>query len=220
MATPISFRPTWSNFFFCLLRSPTMGALLASNVLILLIIPINKANAVNLIWVYWMQSVMIGFLHFIKMLVYQFKPPEKGLPPNDISTWPRLGAGLFFLFHYGFFHVAYVFFIGSPGIDWNMVFKASSIFAGQMFLGAIFHYRDESGKTEMGKFFMKPYVRIIPIHIAIILGGILGSVGIFLFLIVFKTAMELGIEYFEINGASLVEWSLENAKEMEKKGSP
>ena len=217
MTKPAAFQPSWSDFLYTLLRSPAMLAVLASNVLILLIIPINKQNALNLVWVYWVQSVLLGLLHVLKLLVYDFPKPDRELEPNDIEGWPRIGAALFFLIHYGFFHMAYVFFIGGTGVDWEMVMKAASIFAAQMLLSAIFHYRDESGKMEMGKLFMQPYTRIIPIHIAIILGGIMGSVAVFLFLIVFKTAMELAQEYYALNKTNLIEWTADLSEKMKDK---
>jgi NADH:ubiquinone oxidoreductase subunit 6 (subunit J) len=183
-----------------------MGAVIATNVLVLLIMPINKENAHNLLWVYWSQSILIGLLHFIKLLVYRF-PRKAGAATNDVNTWSQYGVAFFFLFHYGFFHFVYVFFLGMEGVDWPLVGKAVSIFGGQMFLNAISHYKEESnGTQDIGEFMFKPYARIIPIHMAIILGGIGGSVTIFLVLVIFKTALETFIEYLDINKVSISGW--------------
>jgi len=218
MTTASTFKPSWKNFFYCLFRSPAMGAVIATNILVLLIMPINKENAHNLLWVYWSQSVLLGFVHFLKLLVYRF-PKKPGAERNDLSSWPQAGVALFFLFHYGFFHFVYIFFLGAGNVDWIWVGKAVSIFGGQMFLHAASNYKEEnSGTQDLGTFMFKPYPRIIPIHLAIILGSMGGSVAVFLALIIFKTAMETGFEYLELNNVSIPAWLKEQNEKKKKEG--
>ena len=201
-----TFKPSWQNFFYCLFRSPAMGAVIATNILVLLLVPLTKENAHNLLWVYWSQSMLIGILHFLKMLTYKFAPTS-GTTSQDMNSWSKVPLAFFFLVHYGFFHFVYMFFLGMSGVDWVLVGKAASIFGGQMFLGAIAGYKEENtGKLDSATFMFKPYPRIIPIHMAIIIGGIFGSVGTFLVLIIIKTAFETFVEYLEINRVNVSAW--------------
>jgi hypothetical protein len=55
-----------------------------------------------------------------------------------------------------------------------------------------------------------PYVRIIPIHIAIILGSFFSAISgnfapVFIVLAVLKTVMELGLEFAQSKGVSLAD---------------
>jgi hypothetical protein len=72
--------------------------LLANGVTILLAIA-QDWNLSTLLWIYWCQSVTIGVLNFVRML-------ELGEPKPAI----------FFLLHYGFFHLGYLVFLTAGGM--------------------------------------------------------------------------------------------------------
>jgi hypothetical protein len=70
------------------------------------------------------------------------------------------------------------------------------------------HFQKEnSGSYTAVDFMFLPYVRIIPIHIAIILGGFVGAItgsfaAVFVILAVLKTLLELFLEYLQYLGMS------------------
>ncbi len=65
-------------------------------------------------WVYWLQSITIGFFNFI--LILQLKEfSTEGFKINDRPTQPtqstKIFTAFFFLFHFGFFHFGYLMFL-------------------------------------------------------------------------------------------------------------
>ena len=64
--------------------------------------------------IYWGQSIIIGFYNFIKILnlknftTENFKINGQTVEPNNATKYK---TAIFFVFHYGLFHVAYLSFI-------------------------------------------------------------------------------------------------------------
>ncbi len=183
-----------------LITHPSMWVVLATNLVVFVLPGFGMDQAITLVWIYWTQSVMIGIVHACKMLFYRFREDDSAT--GVFNT--KIGTAIFFLFHYGFFHLVYVFFIGTENVNWQLLQEAAGIMLGGILVNSVLHYRNEnSGDWKLGAFMMRPYLRIIPMHIAIILGGIAGGPGIFVFLIVFKTILDLGSEYFSIRKLDL-----------------
>ena len=67
----------------------------------------------TILWIYWAQSVIIGFFNFIDILTLQKVQVGSWKEDDKIVSDARAKgcASFFFLFHYGFFHLAYLIFI-------------------------------------------------------------------------------------------------------------
>jgi hypothetical protein len=162
-----------------------------------------KHNALTFIWIYMVQSLMIGVVHVFKLNFYHFALPNR---PTDWKS--PMALSIFFIFHYGFFHFVYYFFIPPNEVNWDVVTQGAAIFMGALILNTIRHYKMEnSGKYNANDFMLLPYVRIMPIHLAIILGGFLSVItgsysGVFIVLALIKTMLELFLEYMQHLGVS------------------
>lgn len=196
-----SVRGFGSAFF----RYPGMWLILISNLAVFFIPGLDiSRDAYTLLWIYLSQSILIGFLHFCKLLFYKFAPASG--PSNWIN--PRAIA-LFFLVHFGFFHAVYAMFIPPSKADWIVVVQGAAIFFCSLILNTLQNWSVEnSGKYKANEFMFFPYLRIIPIHIAIILGGFLGAVSgnaapIFYVLVGIKILLELVLEYFHALGLKM-----------------
>ena len=161
-----------------------------------------------MIWVYWIQSMGIGFWAIINILALKefctkhFILGERVFPPN---LFTKIFAILFFSFIFGIFHLAYAGFLAritEPGYETPILFAGGIFFFDQLYS---FVYRKEryyrAKKPQIGDPMGFAFMRIIPIHITIMGAGILSSVSkleftgrfsIALFLLI-KTLVDVGM---------------------------
>ncbi len=160
-----------------------------------------------LLWVYWCQSVTIGFFNFLRMMKLQDFTTE-GLTSNGRPV-PETPAGkrstaIFFLFHYGFFHLAYLVFIAAHGSgfdpgDWLWVAAgALGFLASHSFSFRYNVAKDLEGRPNLGAMMFIPYCRIVPMHLTIIFGGAMAKSQLaLLFFLVLKSAADQLMHHVE-----------------------
>lgn len=172
--------------------------LLISNLIVIILAVIQRWEVTTVLWVYWIQSIIIGFFQFLRILsLKQFSTEnfiinnQPALPTAQTKTF----TAFFFMLHYGFFHFIYAiflfnFFTNKP-MDFIYFFSGGLIF----FLNHTFSYFhnkiiDEQKTQNIGTLMFTPYVRIIPMHLIVVFGAILGQsvLAVFLFL---KTLADL-----------------------------
>lgn len=169
----------------------SLTSLLLSNIMVIILAIFQKWEISTVLWIYWIQSVIIGFFQFLRILSLKkfstenFKINNQPVSPT-IQT--KTFTALFFIFHYGFFHFIYAiflfnFFTNQP-LNFTYLFLGGLIF----FLNHFFSYRqnkiiDEQKLQNIGQLMFSPYVRIIPMHLIIILGALLGQSTLIIFLL-------------------------------------
>jgi len=144
----------------------------------------QKWPLANMIWVYWIQSVGIGFWAIINILALKefttkdFILGERVFPPN---LFTKIFAVLFFSLIYGIFHSAYAGFLVEIT---GAVYEIPIVFVGGIFFFNQFYsfvYKKEryykGKKPQIGDPMFFAFMRIIPIHITIMGAGILSSVS-------------------------------------------
>ncbi|MEI6887285.1 MAG: DUF6498-containing protein, partial [bacterium] len=121
---------------------------------------------------------------------------------------------LFFLVNYGLFHFAYLTFIASglqfgtnkqslPPFDFNFILLGGLIF----FLNHIYSYYKnkpkDNEKQNLGKIFLFPFIRIIPMHLIIFLGAAFAQINynipLLLVFLILKTIADLIMHIVEHN---------------------
>lgn len=198
---------SWRNFFASWFKSPAYLIVLATNLAIFFIPGLDIAKqAYSLLWIYLGQSLLIGLVHFLKLMFYRFAPASR---PQDWKS-PKAIA-IFFLIHFGFFHFIYAMFINPKYADLRIVGEGLMVFSFGLLLNTMRHFkRENSGTYNANDFMFLPYVRIFPIHIAIILGmfasAFTGNMApVVVVLAIFKILIEMGLEYFQQLGISFAE---------------
>lgn len=158
----------------------------------------NPGEFNTIVWIYWLQSILIGFFTFVELLQTE-NPEETSLKLNDQPvTKKNIGCvAFFFLFHFGFFHLVYAIFLMtgySAGANARIVLITGGIFLVEntleIFLRRLSGKHEE--KVNIGKLFFVPYLRIIPMHLMILIPGLLGFGSSVIFLIL-KTLADIGM---------------------------
>lgn len=153
--------------------------LIISNLTVMTLALMQNWDISTLLWVYWVQSIIIGLFQFFRILSL------------------KISKAFFFAFHYGFFHFIYAiflsnFFQSSPGLNFQDLLLGSAIFfSNHLFSFIQNRVQDEKSKLNIGTLIFTPYIRIIPMHLILILGIILGNQSKLIFFLILKTLADL-----------------------------
>lgn len=166
--------------------------ILVSNILVIIYAMIDDWDLSSMMLIYWMQSVFIGFFHFFRILLLKNFSTEgftsNGAPVPE-SAKGKWSTALFFAVHFGFFHFVYLFFVlgMSPegaaddipaptegGIPWTLISVVG------FFLGHAYSFyqnvrADLKSRPNLGTMMFLPYARVIPMHLTIIFGTMIGG---------------------------------------------
>jgi Family of unknown function (DUF6498) len=190
---------------------PTQGTpgLVLANVATLAVALAFDWPPASLMWPYWLQSLVIGGFAVRRMLnaprisTEGFKSNGKPVPATREG---RVQTARFFCIHFGGFHLGYAFFIASgsglpQGVDLWATLAAAAAFAWST-EDAYRRNRAtlEAAPLNLGAAMFLPYLRILPMHLTIIFGGVAFSGGGAWTLVLFtllKTAADVAMNLAE-----------------------
>ena len=168
----------------------SIGSLLLVNIIALVMAFLAGWQLVDLMAVYWIQSVIIGISYFFRILgLKEFSTKNFRIINRAVDPTPETKhqTALFFLLHFGGFHAGYLVFIfvETPGgVQPDMGLLVCGIaFAFNHFYSYRYHRAaDLAGKPNIGTLMFTPYLRVIPMHLTIVFGAVtLGATGVLLF---------------------------------------
>ena len=144
-----------------------------------------------LLWPYWIQSVIVGWYARRRMLALDrfstegFTSSGRRVAENDAG---KRSTATFFALHYGCFHLAYLAFLCKehPVADLRslavLVACGVSFGLSQRETYAAQHAADLRGRPNLGTLMFTPYLRVVPMHLAILAGvNATGGVASWLF---------------------------------------
>lgn len=144
----------------------------------------------TVVWIYWIQSVLIGFFNFLDLLTMKNgKPGSFNIndKPYDGSVVAKGCSAFFFLFHYNVFHLVYAIFVViqvKGSLDVQFLTISAIIILIECIICFIRNKRiQQYQEVNVGFVFVMPYVRIIPMHLMILLPGFLGMKASIIFLV-------------------------------------
>ena len=172
--------------------------ILLFNVALIVTYYLGETSASLVIILYYFQSLFIGLQYFIRLaaigMMYHKLDPKHN----------RFAVALFFLFHYGFFHLVYFIFLISivvkmPGsVDPGAVKLFVLALLGNTVLSTISDIKKDLTVPKVPVVVMfQPYFRIVPMHLFIMLAFATDSLetltNAFLLFIVLKTMADIGM---------------------------
>ncbi len=193
-----------------LLMKPSVFALVLANVATIVLAIIGNWDVLSVLWIYWFQSVIIGIFNVPKMFVVAVR--NHG--PKGIGIAAPIS--LFFIFHYGMFHLVYAIFLGvftmmrgeiaglgatTAQTDPYLLGIAVLIFAANHLFSFLYNFRKDK-KTSLAQVMFFPYARIFPMHLTIIFGGMFlvlgtGSAFVLVLFIALKTIVDVAMHIAE-----------------------
>ncbi len=186
-------------------------SLLAANLVALILALVLDWRLADLLLVYWFQSIVIGgsyvsrILNLEKFSTKNFKINKRSVEPTPETK--RQVAG-FFCIHFGFFHLGYLVFIFAganafadahgPVLNFGLFFGCLAFLINHSYSYFYFRDKDREGEPNIGTMMFTPYLRIIPMHLTIIFGGMLGVEGLGLIIFMaLKTASDILMHWVE-----------------------
>ncbi|MFT3786883.1 MAG: DUF6498-containing protein [Tepidisphaeraceae bacterium] len=182
LSTRLVDEPVRSNGFSSLGLWASIAATLAGNIASALAYKWGWIGTAELFWTYWLQSVSIGLFNMLRIAtLHRFDVTgftSNGKPVEETPAAKRSTA-LFFLFHYGFFHVVYAVFLSGDRLPWSdrrmvvwLLLNAAFFVVGELINYLRVHRADRTGRPNIGVLMFRPYLRIIPMHLSIIFAGV------------------------------------------------
>jgi hypothetical protein len=184
--------------------TPSIRNLLLANAVTLALALIFDWSPSWLLWPYWIQSVIIGWYARKRMLNldrFTTRGFTSGGQPVPETPEGKRSTANFFAFHYGFFHVGYlIFLLSSHAVSglWDMLALLGcglSFLLSQRATYAAQHAADVRGKPNLGKLMATPYLRIVPMHLAVLFGAQASDgAGMLIIFTVLKTMSDIGLD--------------------------
>ena len=175
---------------------------------------------VTLLWPYWMQSVIIGWYSRKRILaLHDFSLANTDGFDQGSPEKTKRHTARFFVLHYGIFHLVYAIFLwafttgGMRGVPAYHVTALDLAFMAVLTVSFVLTHRasyarmmaaDQQGRPNIGGVMFLPYLRILPMHLAIIIGLSAGYHGGMLLFATLKTIADALMHWIEyrIAGAS------------------
>lgn len=201
--------------------STSAGVLIAANLLMLAGVLLWDWRVGDLVILYWVENLVIGAMHVLRILFADPEAPRGASSPVQSTGGERIAARIalaaFFLVHYGAFCAGHGVFLasifpvrGSMGAELEIWQILAGMLREPAALGAIavlvashgysfarnYIGRGEYRRVDIGRMMLRPYGRIVVVHLFILGGGLLlqglqAPVAALLLFIVLKT----GIDY-------------------------
>ncbi len=185
--------------------------LLFSNIVIIFFAINENWNLSTIMWIYWFQSMIIGFFNFIRILqLKEFSTEGFRINNRPVKDTPaiRKFTAFFFLFHFGFFHFAYLIFLLAETAtneygnildvgEIKIIILATLLFFINHLFSYFYNKPIDTKKQNIGSLMSYPYARIIPMHLTMMFGSLfVAALPIFL---VLKTLADVEMHNVEHN---------------------
>ncbi len=194
-------------------RDSSMYTLIAANIYTLVLVLTQRLSLADVLWLYWLQSALIGFTTIIRILsLKNFSTDGFRINGHAVSatTAIKIFVAGFFMIHFGIFQTVYAIFLavltvrlthaGHP-FSFTALLVPLALFAIHHIYSLLQTLRLKAGSTNIGKIMFAPYKRIIPMHVTILVGvWLIANIQVAMLAGLFvglKTIVDVSAHYFE-----------------------
>ncbi|MFT7653583.1 MAG: hypothetical protein ACI9ON_003436 [Limisphaerales bacterium] len=181
-------------------------SLLGANLVTLVMAYFLSWQLADLLVVYWFQSIVIGGSYVLRILnLDKFSTQNLRINGRSVAatTETKRKIAGFFCIHFGIFHLAYWVFIfngvisgDTPNLDLGLLVCCLAFLVNHCYSYMYFRDKDREGCPNVGTMMFTPYLRVIPMHLTVLLGGAFAGTGLFLFMIL-KTISDVLMHWVE-----------------------
>lgn len=169
--------------------------LLASNIYCIWYFNSHSNGFVTVVWIYWLQSVIIGFFNFVDLLtIKNYDAGDTKINGQPLTEKSRGCLPWFFAMHFGIFHLVYMIFIAvylGINVDKRFFLIGVAAFLSESLAAFIRQKNAEQQiKFDIGSIFFLPYLRVIPMHL-MIMSSVFLSVQPSVIFLVLKTIADI-----------------------------
>lgn len=190
----------------------SVASLIGANLISIFLALLEGWSLQDLMIIYWAQSVIIGIFNAKRMLAlkeFSTEGMSQNRKPVTATRKSKRSLAGFFAMHYGGFHFVYLVFILSDernAFDGNLFFLVLCVLVflfNHYYSFVEYRLQDAGRKPNIGNIMFFPYVRIVPMHLTIILGGAIGETGTgtLLLFLVLKTVADVIMHRIEHSSA-------------------
>jgi hypothetical protein len=158
----------------------SLAGLFVANAFALTVALATGMSVAELMLAYWMQSVVIGLsnaVRIVKLHDYSVNGTLASSQTEQKQEALKYETAIFFLAHYGFFHLGYLVFIlnqGGLGNPWGyaacgLAFAVNHFYSLRHNLAS-----DAAGCPSIGAMMFMPYARILPMTAMVVSGQLFG----------------------------------------------
>jgi len=181
--------------------------LLVTNLATIVLAVLQQWNITDLLWIYWGQSVVIGYYNVQRIVDLDRFSPEgfiRSIRPVEPVCETQRCTAVCFALHYGLFHLVYgvfllVTFRIQPGFPVTGILLCILAFWFTHRYSYRFNRERDRAVPNFGSLMFFPYARTIPMTLVILLGGpIAGDDPVALvLLLMLKTGADLAMHVIE-----------------------
>ena len=203
-------------FFLGLKFVRSAWALIAANLFAMGVAYATGMGLNEMLFVYWMQSVIIGICAVIRILnLKSFSTKDFSMSGGRVEETPagKRRAATSFILIYGTMHVGYLVFLwfGGPSIG-----RMQGSLLGYGLCAAVFAVNhayslyknmqaDAVGRPDLGNLMMLPFARIVPMHFTVVVGNAMANgIAATFFFLIFKTFLDVILHCAEHSTLSTV----------------
>lgn len=171
------------------LTNPYFILLLAGNSYCIWYFQNHPNSFTTVLWIYWMQSVIIGFFNFIDLLtINNYDAGSIKFNGEPVTQKNKGCLPWFFLVHFGGFHFIYAIFLligyGIRMVDKSFLLIGVAAFLLESLAGFIKRKNgSQNHKPNLAGLIFLPYLRIVPMHLVILVPAFLSIQPSVIFLV-------------------------------------
>jgi 4-hydroxybenzoate polyprenyltransferase len=181
--------------------------LLVTNLATIVLAVLQQWNITDLLWIYWGQSVVIGFYNVHRIVdLDRFSTDGfiRSIRPVEPVCETQRCTAVCFALHYGLFHLVYGIFLLTtfrihPGFPVTGILLCILAFWFTHRYSYRFNRERDRAVPNLGSLMFFPYARVIPMNLVILLGGpVAGDDPVALaLLLMLKTGADLAMHVIE-----------------------